>query len=72
MSCPASGRAPPKATFQRFEASPDLEFDYLLAEKLGMLVADLRERMTGDEYLGWTVYFQRKAQRAELAAKKAG
>lgn len=57
--------------YLQFETSPDLEFDHYLAEKLGMLVADLRHRMTGQEYLGWSVYYQRKAQRAELDARKA-
>lgn len=36
-----------------------------------MLVDDLRQRMTSREWIGWVVYFQRKAQREELAAKRA-
>lgn len=35
-----------------------------------MLVEDLRCRMSGQEYLDWTVYYQRKAQRQELAQRK--
>jgi hypothetical protein len=31
-----------------------------------MTVAELRERMSGDEFLRWQVYFGRKAQRAQL------
>lgn len=34
-----------------------------------MLVADLRERMSAAEWLGWMIYYQRAAQRRELAAK---
>lgn len=33
-----------------------------------MTVADLRLRMTGDEWIRWTIYYGRKAQRQELAA----
>lgn len=54
------------------EASPDLEFDYFLAAKLGMTVARLRAEMSGQEYVGWTVYYGRKAQRIELERLKAG
>jgi hypothetical protein len=41
----------------------------MLAEKLGMTVADMRYRMSGEEYLGWWIYYGRKAQRMQLAAK---
>lgn len=36
-----------------------------------MLVADLRERITVEEYVGWSVYYARKAQRQEMAAIRA-
>lgn len=36
-----------------------------------MTVADMRERMSGDEHTGWWVFYQRKAQRQELEAKRA-
>lgn len=58
---------PPKAAWIAFETNPDLEFDFYLAEKLGMTVADLRERLSGQEYLQWSVYFSRKANRQKLA-----
>lgn len=48
----------------------DLEFEYFLARELRMTVADMRERMSGEEYTGWGVYFGRKAQREQLAAGK--
>lgn len=53
-----------------FEEDPSLEFDYFLAEKLGMLVADLRVRMSGQEYREWVTYFSRKNQRRELEVAK--
>jgi len=37
-----------------------------------MTVARLREEMSSAEYLGWTIYYGRKAQRQELAAAKRG
>ncbi len=48
----------------------DLEFEFYLAERLGMMVADLRRRMSAAEYLGWSIFYGRKAQRAQLAARK--
>ena len=53
-------------------SSPDVEFDFFLAEKLGMLVADMRAKISNDEYTGWYVYFGRKAQRREMAEKTRG
>ncbi len=49
------------------EIDPSIEFDHYLAERLGMTVADMRARMSGPEYLGWQIYYARKAQRQELA-----
>lgn len=45
----------------------DLEFEYFLAQKLSMTVGEMRERMSGEEYTGWSVYFGRKTQREQLA-----
>jgi hypothetical protein len=36
-----------------------------------MLVSDLRERISNQEYIEWYVYFARKAQRQELESKRA-
>jgi hypothetical protein len=36
-----------------------------------MTVADLRDRVSGDEFTRWAVYFGRKEQRHQLAALKA-
>jgi hypothetical protein len=65
-------REPTKATYRSFEANADLEFDHFLAQKLSMTVAEMRRRVSSQEYLEWAVYFARDAQRKELAAKKAG
>ena len=48
-----------------------LEFDHYLCEKLGWRsVALMRRGLTAAEYLSWTIYYGRKAQRAELAAAR--
>lgn len=47
----------------------ELEFEFYLAEKLGMTVARLRREMSTTEFMQWGVYFGRKAQRRELEAK---
>lgn len=62
---------PPKAIFMEMETT-DLEFEYFLAQKLGLTVARLREEMPAEEYIGWSVYYGRKAQREELAMAKSG
>lgn len=53
------------------ETNPEIEFDYMLAEKLGMPVAEMRRRMSAAEWLGWYVYLARKNQRQELELMKA-
>jgi hypothetical protein len=71
MSCPASGRAPTKAAYEAFDADPSLEFDHLLAERLGWRSVDvMREQMSAGEWMRWWVYYARKAQRAELAMEQ--
>ncbi len=47
----------------------ELEFEFYLAERLGMTVAQLRRRLTAAEFMQWGIYFGRKAQRQELAAR---
>jgi hypothetical protein len=46
-------------------------FEFFLAEKLGMPVGRLQQELSGYEYMQWSVYYARKAQREELA-RKAG
>lgn len=47
--------------------SPDEEFDFFLADKLGMPVATLRAELSNDEWWRWQIYYGRQAQRAEIA-----
>jgi hypothetical protein len=55
----------------RFETDNDFHFEYFLAEKLGCLVADLRTRITAQEYLNWSIYYGRRAQQRQLANMSA-
>lgn len=57
----------PKATYLEMEANPEIEFEFFLAQKLGMTVAEMRRRIGQDEFVGWKTYYNRKAQRLELA-----
>ena len=50
-----------------FEARPDEEFAFFLADRLGMTVDELSVRMTYREFLQWTVYHGRRGQEAQLA-----
>lgn len=52
------------------EADPDLEFEHFLATELGMLVSELRERMSHAEFVAWKVYYGRRSQREELEMKR--
>lgn len=57
--------------YLRMETTDGIEFDYYLAEKLGRTVAEMRATVSNAEYVGWSVYFGRKAQRQEMAMKDA-
>ena len=37
-----------------------------------MTVADMEERMSNAEFVGWRIYYARRAQQRELAQKRAG
>lgn len=63
---------PGKAAWLHLEDDPDLEFEFFLAAELGMTVARLRAEMSNGEYVYWTRYYGRKAQREELERLKAG
>lgn len=41
--------------------------EFYVAEQLGMTVAALRRDMSNDEFVAWSIYFARRAQRQELA-----
>lgn len=61
-------RVPRKAAYLEFDDDLDAEYEFFLAGKLGMTVAQLGE-MDNAEYVRWVVYHGREMQRRELAAK---
>lgn len=56
--------------YQMMATTPELEFEFFLAEQLHMLVEDLRKRMSTSEFIGWWVYYGRLAQKKELELNK--
>lgn len=52
------------------EANPELEFEHLLGEKLGKTVDEIRQ-MSNEEFVRWSVYYGRKAQRRQIEMAKA-
>lgn len=48
-----------------------MEAEFFLADRLGMTVSRLRDEMSNAEFVAWCMYHARKAQRQELAMKKA-
>lgn len=62
---------PPKAIYMQMETRPELEFEFYLAQKLGRTVAELR-LMSQSEFVGWSVYYGRLAQRQEIARAQQG
>jgi hypothetical protein len=63
---------PTKVAYKRLETDPSLEFEHFLAQKLGMTVADMRQRMSGEEFTSWAMYYARLAQRSQLESMKGG
>ena len=61
---------PTKAAWLKLENEPGLEFEFYLADRLGMTIGQLRQ-MPNDEFMLWGMYHSRKAQRQELATKSA-
>jgi hypothetical protein len=49
------------------DRDPSIEFDHFLAQKLGMTVQEMLFRMSNAEYVRWSMYYARIAQRQELA-----
>ena len=47
-----------------------LEFEFYLAEQLRMTVARMRREVSSQEFMEWSVYYNRKAQKQELASKQ--
>ena len=50
--------------------STDLEFEFYLAERLGMTVSRLRREMSAYEFMQWSVYYGRKAQRRQMQQRQ--
>lgn len=63
---------PRKAAYEGFEESPELEFEFFLADRLGRTVDELRQSISQDEFVRWMVYHGRKAQQRELAMMRGG
>ena len=63
---------PTKAAYKTFETNPEVEFEFYLAQKLGLTVGRLRAEMSNDEFASWGVYYARLAQEQELAQLQAG
>jgi hypothetical protein len=62
-------RVPTKAAYDLLESDPGVELDFFLAERLGWgSVERMRRGMSNAEWLTWSVYYARKAQRRQLAA----
>lgn len=49
---------------------PTTEFEFYLAQKLSMTVAQLHEQMSNAEFVHWQMYYARIAQQAELEQQK--
>lgn len=62
---------PGKAAYLALENDPDLEFEHYLGEKLSRTVTEVRS-MDNAEFVMWTRYYARKAQRRELEQRMAG
>jgi hypothetical protein len=63
---------PPKATYKAMERDPSIEFEHFLAQKLGMTVQDMVERMSAAEFVSWEIYYGREAQRVQMANRGGG
>jgi hypothetical protein len=61
----------PRVPTKALASDESLEFEFYLAQKLGMTVSRMRDEMPYDEYVLWSTYYARIAQREELAAQKA-
>lgn len=52
--------------YWEFENNPELEVEFLVAERLGMTVAGLRANMSADEFVRWGVFLARRGQRRQV------
>lgn len=62
---------PGKVAYHLFEDDPGVDFDFFLADRLRMTVAELRARVDAHEWRQWLTWHGRRAQQQELAQKRA-
>ena len=62
---------PSKALEKQLEADGLLILQFQVAEKLGMTIAELRERMTPIELMGWQAFFNLRSRYEREAQEKA-
>lgn len=65
-------RVPTKAAYLELETTPALEFEFYLATQLHMTVGRIRAEMTQEEFVMWSMYYQRQAQEMELDRLQGG
>lgn len=61
---------PTKAAYRAFILEPELEFEHMLALKLGCTIRELRTKMSHAEFVRWSIYFQKTAQERQLEQKR--
>lgn len=57
---------PGKAAYRELDADDDLNFTYFLADKLGLMVADLEARMSNSEFVMWSRWHAIQGQRRQV------
>lgn len=60
---------PPRKVYLELEEDAGAEFEMFLAEKLRKTLGEI-DAIPNEEFVRWNVYFARKAQMEELAAKQ--
>lgn len=62
---------PPKVFLAGGDDGGELRFEFYLADRLRMTVAELRDRMSAHEFLLWSRYHSVLRQEQELAESRA-
>lgn len=62
---------PGKAAYLALENDADLEFEFYLADRLGLVVEEMRARMSNHEFVLWSRFHARRAQAKQLANMQA-
>ena len=64
------GAPDPQKVYERAFMEGELDpFDFMLAEQLGMTVAQMRETLSNQEYLQWRAFYVWRNAQQELEAK---